>query len=266
MKRILPALPTVVTILLAALMLAHGPIAQLPHYHDFADQRTLFGLPHALDVFSNLGFSLLGIWALGRLRPYAANPALRAGWPGYQLMLVAMVLVGLGSSYYHLVPDNAHLLWDRLPIAMLCAGLLTAVRAETRPGVHTTATMLTLLLCAVAAVGWWQWTDAQGNGDLRPYLLLQSLPLLLIPLWQAAYGAARADRLAFGMAMLVYVLAKLAELNDHAIFAATGLISGHSLKHLLATLALGLIVARLVARTGGSHGFTYGGTRPYTAG
>lgn len=266
MKRILPVLPTVVTLLAAILMLAHGPIAQLAHYHDFADQRTLFGLPNALDVLSNLGFLLLGAWAFGRLRPHSASPALRASWPGYQVMFAAMMLVGLGSSYYHLLPDNARLLWDRLPIALLCAGLLTAVRAETRPGVNTAATLGFLLFWALAAIFWWQWTDAHGNGDLRPYLLLQSLPLVLIPLWQAAYGAPRADRVAFGLAMLVYVLAKLAELSDHAIFAATGLISGHSLKHLLALAALGLIVARLVVRTHGSRLLTYGGTKPYMAG
>ena len=266
MKRILPILPSALTLFAALLMLMHGPIAQLAHYHEFADQRTLFGLPNALDVLSNLGFLLLGAWAFGRLRPHSASPALRASWPGYQVMFAAMMLVGLGSSYYHLLPDNARLMWDRLPIALLCAGLLTAVRAETRPGVNTAATLGFLLLWALAAVFWWQWTDAHGNGDLRPYLLLQCLPLVLIPLWQAAYGAPRADRVAFGLAMLVYVLAKLAELNDHAIFAASGLISGHSLKHLLAVAALGLIVARLVARTQGSCVLTYDGTRLYTAG
>ncbi len=265
MKRMLPFLPTLITVLAVILMLVHGPIAQLAHYHEFADQRTLSGLPNALDVLSNLGFFMLGAWALGRLRPHAASPALRAGWPGYRLMFVAMIMVGLGSAYYHLMPDNSRLLWDRLPIALLCAGLLTAVRSEARPGSHTGMTLALLLLFALASVFWWQWTDAAGQGDLRPYLLLQAMPLVLIPLWQADQGAPREERLAFGMAMLMYVLAKLAELNDHAIFAATGFVSGHTLKHVLALAALGLIVARLVARTR-APGLTYAGTRPYMAG
>jgi len=72
---------------------------------------------------------------------------------------------------------------------------------------------------------------------------------LLIPLWQAIYRAPPADRLAFGAALLAYVAAKFAELNDRQIFDALGSISGHTLKHLLATLAAWILVARLVQRT-----------------
>ena len=250
MKRILIILPPLLTVLAALAMLWHGPIAQFAHYNDFADEVTLFGVPNALNVFSNLGFLLLGVWGWGCLRAHAAHPPLREGWAGYRLMLLGLILVGLGSGYYHLAPGNARLVWDRLPIALVCAGLLAAVRAETRPGrVDMRATLGVLLLCAVSSVLWWQFTDSAGQGDLRPYLLLQTLPLVLIPLWQAAYDAPRADRIAFGLAMAMYVLAKAAELHDRQILAALGLISGHSLKHLLATGALALILVRLVART-----------------
>ena len=57
-----------------------------------------------------------------------------------------------------------------------------------------------------------------------------------------------ADRLAFGAALAIYVLAKFAELNDHEIAAALGVVTGHTLKHLLATGAAALIVGRLVRR------------------
>ena len=36
------------------------PIAQPPGYHDFADQRSLFGIPHIWNVLSNLAFVLAG--------------------------------------------------------------------------------------------------------------------------------------------------------------------------------------------------------------
>ncbi|MBA1914722.1 hypothetical protein HLX87_26595, partial [Escherichia coli] len=74
-----------------------------------------------------------------------------------------------------------------------------------------------------------------GAGDLRPYLVLQVLPLILIPLWQAIHRAPRIERIAFAAAMGLYVLAKIAEVFDHPIADALGFVSGHTLKHLIAT-------------------------------
>jgi len=42
------------------------------------------------------------------------------------------------------------------------------------------------------------------------------------------------------------VLAKLFEVNDHAVFERLGLISSHTLKHLFATAASAVIVWRMV--------------------
>ena len=89
-------------------------------------------------------------------------------------------------------------------------------------------------------MAWWHVTETVGAGDLRPYVLLQASPLVLIPLWQAIHGAPRAQRLAFGSAIALYLLAKLAEVGDHALYAALGGLSGHTVKHVLATLAAGL--------------------------
>ena len=47
-------LPLLLTLLLTAAALLHGPIAQFEDYHAFADQLPLLGIPHALDVLSNL--------------------------------------------------------------------------------------------------------------------------------------------------------------------------------------------------------------------
>ena len=35
-----------------------------PSYHVFADQRTLFGIPNALNVLSNIPFLLVGMWGV----------------------------------------------------------------------------------------------------------------------------------------------------------------------------------------------------------
>jgi hypothetical protein len=230
-------------------MLIHGPIPQPLHYHDFADQRIWFGIPNASDVLSNLGFAALALWGWLRLVPRSDHPALRDGWPGFRLFLIALLLTAFGSAFYHWAPDNARLLWDRLPIALACAGLLTGVYAETHRAVRAARTTAWLALVAAASVLWWYATELRGAGDLRPYLLLQGAPLVLIPLWQAIARTPAADRRAFGIAIFLYIAAKAAEVNDHALFDALGWASGHTIKHLLATLAAGVVVGRLVART-----------------
>lgn len=247
MNRSNTRLPLLIFLLSILLMLLHGPIHQLPHYHDFADRRTFAGVPNAADVLSNAGFLVVGLWGWLSLWPARRHPALARGWSGYQLFLLALILTAAGSGYYHLAPDNDRLLWDRLPIAMACVALLGAVHNETAAEGIVRFNMGLLTVIAVFSVAWWYWTGE--DGDLRPYLLLQGLPVVLIPVWQWAKPAPSADRLAFGVAFLLYAAAKIAELNDHQILAACGWISGHTVKHLLATVAAAVIVARLVWRT-----------------
>ncbi|MBS1191831.1 MAG: hypothetical protein H6R10_3623 [Rhodocyclaceae bacterium] len=248
MKASLRSLPLAITLAACFLLVVHGPILQLAHYHEFADRSFLLGLPHGADVLSNLGFALVGGWGWLKLAPVRSHPALRAGWPGYRLFLLGLTLTALGSSFYHWAPDNARLVWDRLPIALACAGLLAAVRAETRPGIEAGRDAALLAVFAIASVAWWYATELWVKGDLRPYLLLQGLPLVLVPLWQAIYRAPRLDRVWFGVALLLYVFAKGAEVFDHELLAALGWISGHTLKHLLATGAAAVLVGRLVQR------------------
>jgi len=240
--------PTWITVLACVLLAWHGPIAQPAHYHDFADQQMCYGIAHFADVVSNVGFALVALWGWWQLRPAAGRQSLRYGWAGYRLFLMGLFLTALGSAYYHLAPDNQRLVWDRLPIALLCAGLLAGVWGDVWKK-SSRLMALGLGVAAVCSVGWWHVTEQAGAGDLRPYLLLQGLPLVLIPVWQWAHGAPRADRLAFAGAVLLYVLAKFAELADHQIAAITGGLTGHTAKHLLATVAAALIVARLVRRS-----------------
>jgi hypothetical protein len=247
-------LPTALLLAMAAAMLAHGPIAQLAHYHEFADTRAVLGVPNAGDVLSNVGFALVGLWGLAALWPHRGSPGLARAWPGYALFLAALVLTAFGSSFYHLAPDNARLVWDRMPIALACAGLLAAVDGETRDSAQPRWLPAVLALAGVASVLWWSFTEAGGAGDLRPYLLLQAAPLVLIPLWQANHGTPRAERIAVGVAIALYAGAKAAELADHAIFDALGFVSGHTIKHLLSIAASAVLVASVVAKVRARQG------------
>ncbi len=249
----LSRLPAVFTITACAAMAAYGPITQLEHYHEFADHTHLGALQHAGDVLSNLIFGAVALWGIARLWPKRKHPALQAGLYGYALFLLGLLLTTIGSSYYHLAPDNARLVWDRLPIAWATAGLLIAVRAETRPVGQRRGKPLvdTALLAGFATFSalWWRFTELHGVGDLRPYLLLQGLALVLIPLWQALHRTPLTDRLLFGLALLLYVAAKIAELHDVQLQASLHLLSGHTLKHLLAGIAAFILTTVLVRRT-----------------
>lgn len=199
-------------------MAAYGPIAQLDHYHEFADQRTLFGIAHVGDVLSNIGFLLVAAYGAWRMRGRFD--------PAQAVFFGALALTAAGSTWYHMAPDNARLVWDRLPIALACGALLAGALPKVRLALP--------MLVAFGALSVWWWS---ATGDLRPYLLIQLAPLVLIPLIQWQTAAPMAQRKAFGLAIVLYVLAKLCEIGDQALFEALTFISGHTLKHLFATLA-----------------------------
>ena len=247
MNRIARHAPAALLALAALAMLVHGPIHQPEGYHAFADARPLAGIPNAADVLSNIGFALAGFWGLWMFRTPGARRALGASWPGYGLFLVSLLLVALGSTWYHLEPDDARLVWDRLPIALACAGLLAGAFADTH--IRPYSLRLVAGLAAFAAASVWWWT---ATADLRPYLLLQGAPLVLIPLWQARGQTPFAERAAFGFAFLLYVAAKIAELGDHAIYEVLGAMSGHTIKHMLSAAASAVIVGSFVARARGA--------------
>lgn len=90
----------------------------------------LLGLPHAADVLSNIGFATVAIWGVVGLWPIHGHASLDAGRHGYRRFLVGLLLTAIGSALYHRAPDNASPVWDRIPIAPACAGLLAAVHAE----------------------------------------------------------------------------------------------------------------------------------------
>ena len=230
--------------LLALAFGLHGPIPQWAGYHAFADARGWLGLPNTENVLSNLPFALIGLW--GWRVHSRSTGAHRRVWLGFSLALFA---TALGSALYHWAPGNGALVFDRLPIAWACALLtcaLLAERVDTRWACAPALTAATLV--ATAAVAWWWLGERHGGGDLRPYLFVQFLPMLLAPvaIW-LKLPARTTDALRNGdwWAVLgLYAAAKLMELADQLVLAALAFTSGHTLKHLLAaTAALWLLRA-----------------------
>jgi hypothetical protein len=230
------------------------PVPQAPAYHDFADARSWMGIPRAANVLSNVPFALVGLMGLvvvfERRRPPFANAWER--WP-YAALFTGVLLTTVGSGYYHLAPDNPRLVWDRLPMTIGFMGLLTAIVAE-RIGVGAARWLFVPLVAAGAlSVVYWGWSEGRGAGDLRPYFLVQFgsllLVILLLVLYRGRYGGSA--YVVTGLA--IYAGAKVAEAADAPIFAIGQVVSGHTLKHLMAAAAVACLVVMLRAR---AHGLT----------
>ena len=234
---------------LAAILAWHGPIAQPGHYHDFADARAWLGLPNAADVLSNLPFFVAGIVGLRAAIKLPAGMPARAPWG---MFFAAVMLTTLGSAFYHWAPDDMGLAIDRLPIAWACAWLSLALLAErvdarfANPVVQATA-----FVVASASVWIWYQGQAQGMGDLRVYLFIQFLPVILIPLTCILFRGGVLSAMDWHGAIALYLLAKVLEMRDLQVFEAIGLVSGHTLKHLLAAAAALWLARQLGKRAAG---------------
>jgi hypothetical protein len=236
-----------VALLLALALGLHGPIAQWASYHAFADTRAWLGLPNAENVLSNLPFALIGAWALGWLAQPGSMVANRLAWCAFA---AALVCTACGSALYHWAPGNGALVFDRLPIAWACAALLCAFLADRVNARWAAWPVLTAaLLAASASVAWWWLGERHGQGDLRPYLYVQFLSMLLVPaaIWLTlpAQDPRALGNDAWWAVLGLYAAAKGMELADQTIFDALGFTSGHTLKHLLAATAA-LVLLRAV--------------------
>ena len=231
---------------LAVLLLAPR-VPQPADYHRFADERMMFGVPNAFDVLSNAGFTVVGVLALVALMRSALNMT-RDEHRAYTVLFAGVLLTSAGSAYYHLAPDNARLVWDRLPMTLGFMGLLSAVLGERVSARACRVSLVPLLCLGAASVVYWYLTEIRGAGDLRPYLLVQFLPLVAIPVMIAVLPARYTLGSLFFAALGLYGVAKICELWDVAIFSATGFVSGHTLKHLLSAAGIYVLLVMLQRR------------------
>lgn len=159
----------------------------------------------------------------------------RERWP-YFFVFLGLLLTALGSSYYHLAPDNARLVWDRLPMTVVFMSLVAAMIAE-RISVPAGVRLLPVLLAiGMASVVQWYASEVRGAGDLRFYAAVQvyaGVVLLLIQFFPPRYTRG-ADLL--GVAGF-YALAKILETFDRPVFHGLRVVSGHTLKHLAGAMA-----------------------------
>lgn len=242
----------VLTVAFVCLVLFREPIPQDPAYHDFADQRTHAGIPHAFNVLSNLPLALAGIYgllAISRLlRADSSAFETRSESIPYAVLFVALSLTSFGSSYYHLAPDTSRLFWDRLPMSvafMAYLGIAIVERIDRRSGL---VAMVPLVAAGMLSVLYWRATELAGAGDLRYYVLVQAYPiffvLLMVLLLPSSYTRGRM----FVTVTALYLLTRLVEIGDNALYELGHVVSGHTLKHLFTAMAVYWIIRMLQRR------------------
>lgn len=222
-----------ITIVIAKLL---PPVSQSQAYHSFADDRMLLGITNVLNVISNIGFLIVGVYGFFVLRKSKTAIEIKCM---YAVLYFGLILTTAGSAYYHTEPNNDTLVYDRIPMTIVFMSFLSATIAQMinrRAGVIL---FLPLLLLGIGSVLYWRDTQKLGFGDLRWYGLVQFLPILLIPLVYFLFdGDLQRKRLKALLPVVAwYVIAKVFEHFDREIYSFLGFVSGHTLKHLAAAVA-----------------------------
>jgi hypothetical protein len=248
-----------VWILLAAVAVAivavflFPAIPQNEAYHNFADQRPLFGIANCFNVISNAPFLFIGVAGIVlALHGTRAGTNLfldaRERWPWFAFF-VGVALTAFGSAWYHHRPDDRTLVWDRIPMTIGFMSLVAAVVAErisVRAGLRM---LLPLIALGIGSVVYWDVTQDQGHGDLRPYAIAQFGSLLVLVLLFVLFPARYTRSMDYLVALAFYGVGKLFEAGDKVVFAAGHIVSGHTIKHLFAALSTYWILRMLLLRT-----------------
>jgi len=213
------------------------PIAQDVNYHNFIDSRTIFNIPNFNNVISNVGFILLS--CIGFFKLTISNKKSNLLY----FLLGGILLTGIGSAYYHWNPNNTTLVFDRLPMVLVFMTFFTFVIVNYINQINYKIYFTLLLGTGILSVLYWSYSESIGMGDLRPYILVQFLPLLLIPiillLFKQNNNNNNNNNTYYIIPVLAfYILAKLTEHFDELIYTTSSkIISGHSIKHYLAAIA-----------------------------
>jgi hypothetical protein len=215
-----------------------SPIPQNLSYHQFADARKIWGIPNFWNVVSNVPFFLIGI--LGFLtikREWRAGKFVN--WQEvvpFFMIFLGLILTAMGSSYYHLAPDNYRLVWDRIPmtfIFMMLVSLTIMERISFKVGFWL---ILPLTVLGIGSVWYWIWTESLGRGDLRFYSFVHFYSIILILMILYLFPKPYPSTKFFLLIFIFYGIATIFELIDVQIYQMGGVMSGHTLKHFFAAI------------------------------
>ncbi len=212
------------------------PIAQDLAYHNFSDFRSYLGIPYFSDVVSNLPFLIIGVmgWQL-------SNKIYRKKTMVYFLMIfilfTGIFFTGVGSAFYHYAPNNFTLIFDRLPMTLVFTSFFASIIYDYVGSRVGTMAFYSLIILGVYSIFYWYYTEITGVGDLRLYAFIQFFPVVAVPFILIFYKNNQLYTKQLMFVFIAYVISKLTEHYDAAIFEFLKVISGHTIKHLFSALA-----------------------------
>jgi hypothetical protein len=219
-------------------LLATGPWWVPPDEHLHAGDHSRFG--HAVNVLATLPLLGAGLWGLLALR--------RCGWPAaltrpWVLCCISAMLMALASALYHVHPEDPDFIVSNIAAAGIFMYLLAGFLAERVHAVFGSWRVCLLVLGVVLAAGaFTAWgLRHEGRVDLRALLLMQMLPVLLIPAGALSLPGAHTERPTWGAVLGLYLLARACDLGDQTLLDLTGWIGGHALMHVGLALSLGAL-------------------------
>lgn len=209
-------------------LLLHGPIPQSVSYHSFADHNTFYGINNFYNVVSNFPFLMVG--AVGiflfwntifhwSLQDYVFLSVYSL--PDWALLIIIMIR-------HHPPWFGTDFLWPSLLCLFFAFILFRNFSFQNNDSI-----LVVLLLIGIFSIVYWHVGELKGNGDLRWYALVQFYPvvaIIIILLWNGN------DRQMLGV-ILWYIAAKVFEATDEAFLSLTEVVSGHTIKHLMAACA-----------------------------
>ncbi|WP_298544477.1 ceramidase domain-containing protein [uncultured Aquimarina sp.] len=205
------------------------PIIQNESYHLFNDNRSFVNIPNFWNVISNYPFLIVGglgvIYFMQSKKPEIS----------YVLLFLGIILVAIGSGYYHLFPSSQSLVWDRLPMTIVFMTLFSIVIKEFVSVRLGRLVLFPLILVGMSSILYWAFGK---SGDLRFYALIQFYPMLAIPIILIFFKSKYNKGIEYWILLTSYIIAKILEYFDAEIYLFLEFISGHSLKHIVAAIGL----------------------------
>ncbi|KAI7991283.1 hypothetical protein LOK49_LG12G00997 [Camellia lanceoleosa] len=196
------------------------------------------GIPNTLNVVSNFPFLVIGI--VGLILCFHGNYfrlRLQGEVWGWTCFFIGVAAVGIGSSYYHLKPNDATLVWDRLPMTIAFTSIMAIFIIERIDEQRER--------CPFFPYSWQVFFD-----DLHPYALVQFVPCIVIPIMAILLPPMYTHSTFWLWAAGFYLLPKVEEAADKPIYKWTHhIVSGHTLKHLCAAMVPVFLTLMLAKRT-----------------
>lgn len=255
MRRSTVALMFAVALAGAAGLVAWGPVGLVPHMHQFADARVVWGAPYGVNVWSHLPLVPLGIWGLWRVSRLPRSEPLRWVWGCF---FCCQMLATVGGMVYHWAPSDLTFIWDQVPRSSACALFAAAFLAERidRRFGHAPAIVMALSASVLGGLWWLYSLHTWGIGDLRPLIWLELSPIAMVATGAWTLHGHLLSRQDWMRSLLSFVVAQTVDWADRPIYEWTHqVVSGHSLRHLALAACVAWVAFRLgaVYQTGHTH-------------